>query len=154
MPTSPKSNKPPRVKDKSSEALPKVEDAPASPPMFFSRWLNASDTVLVQTPTTYPQKEIRDVGLSLSKLSKHFIILLFIIGLAVAMHFLLKNVFGDPKFFDLIPVRWVLDLGDIAIIFAFVIIVIRELWKVEDNKDIVVIRPRWQVEDNEPEKKA
>lgn len=70
------------------------------------------------------------------------------------MHFLLKNVFGDPKFFDLIPVRWVLDLGDIAIIFAFVIIVIRELWKVEDNKDIVVIRPRWQVEDNEPEKKA
>ena len=78
----------------------------------------------------------RSVWKSVSKLSKHFIILIFIIVLAIAMHFLLEHVFGDPKFFDLIPVRYIIDLGDIAIIFAFVIIVIRELWTVEDNDEV------------------
>lgn len=82
-------------------------------------------------PEAYHQKEIKSVGQIISKLSKHFVILIFIIVLAVAMHFLLEHVFGDPKFFDYIPVRWAIDLGDIAIIFTFVIIVIRELWKVE-----------------------
>ncbi len=82
--------------------------------------------------TPYAQKEIQTLGKSLSKLGKHLIVLLAVVALAVLMHFLLVRVFGDPKFFDLIPVRYVIDLGDASIILTFVIIIIRELWTLDE----------------------
>ncbi len=120
--------RPVKEKEKPSAAKSKIEND-ATP-------TSLTDISQEQLQPTYTQREIGSVRQSLSKLSKHFIILIFVIVLAVAMHFLLKNVFGDPKFFDLIPVRWVIDLGDIAIILTFVIIVIRELWKVDDNDEV------------------
>lgn len=82
--------------------------------------------------TSVAQGDIRNLQQVLSKLSKHTLVLFAVIILAVGMHFLLERGFGDPKFFDLIPVRYVIDLGDIAIILAFVIIVIRELWNLKE----------------------
>lgn len=82
---------------------------------------------------TYFQKEIKSTGKSLSIIVKHFIIILFFIALGVLMHYLLRNVFDNPKFFDHIPVYWVVDLADIAIIITFVIVVIRELWRLGND---------------------
>jgi hypothetical protein len=78
------------------------------------------------------RKEIHSLRDSLSKLGKHFIITLSIVGLGVSAHWMIVHVFGDPRFFDLIPVRYVIDAGDIAVIVTFFTIMIRELWKSEE----------------------
>lgn len=78
------------------------------------------------------RKEIHSLRDSLSKLGKHFIITLSIVGLGVSAHWMIVHVFGDPKFFDQIPVRYVIDAGDVAVIVTFFTIMIRELWKSEE----------------------
>jgi len=68
----------------------------------------------------------------ISKLTKHFVVTLFLNVLVAIMHYFLIYV-GDPKFFDLIPIRYVIDLGDMFIIMTFVIIAIKEFWNMESH---------------------
>lgn len=80
-------------------------------------------------PKPQYQREAKSAFHTLLKLSSHFIVVLFIVGLGFLMHLLLIHVLGDPFFFDVIPIRWVIDLGDLAIILAFIGVVLKELMK-------------------------
>lgn len=73
--------------------------------------------------------EFKSLSESLSKLIKHFVITVSVVGLGVLTHLILVYWFADPRFFDLIPVRYTIDAGDIAVIATFFIIMIRELWR-------------------------
>ena len=89
-----------------------------------------------RTPPRKPQnKEIRSLKESLSKIGKHFVITSTIVALGILMHLFLVVVLRDPGFFDFIPIRYVIDLGDLAVIVTFFAMMIRELWRsVETNE--------------------
>ena len=94
-----------------------------------------SDFPLTEEPRKPEKPALREFGSlakSLSKLANHFVITLCVSGLGVLTHLILVDSFGDPKFFDLVPVRYTIDAGDIAVIATFFIIMIRELWRQED----------------------
>ena len=46
---------------------------------------------------------------------------------AEALRYLLKIIYGDPQFFDRIPIRFVIDLGELALLITFFYIAIRKL---------------------------
>lgn len=82
-------------------------------------------------PTAHTTQELQSLSQSLSKLAKHFVITLCVSGLGVLTHLVLVHWFGDPRFFDLLPVRYAIDAGEIAVISTFFIMMIRELWRQE-----------------------
>ena len=62
---------------------------------------------------------------------KHFPIALVVLLFGVALHLILENLFNDPKFFGLLPVKYMFDAGDIAVIITLFIMLIRDLLKEE-----------------------
>lgn len=62
-----------------------------------------------------------------AKIAKHFPIALTVFGFGVALHLILENLFHDPKFFGLLPVKYMFDAGDIAVIITLFIMLIRDL---------------------------
>lgn len=62
-----------------------------------------------------------------TKVAKHFPIALTVFGFGVALHLILENLFHDPKFFGLLPVKYMFDAGDIAVIITLFIMLIRDL---------------------------
>jgi hypothetical protein len=38
---------------------------------------------------------------------------------------------GDPKFFGVMPIKYMFDAGDIAVFAASIIMVIRDMWREE-----------------------
>lgn len=85
-----------------------------------------------ETPAIDAKKEFRTLSQVLANLAKHFFITICVVTLGVAMHWVLVHVFDDPKFFDRVPVRYVIDAGDIAVIVTFFSIMIRELVKLKE----------------------
>jgi hypothetical protein len=64
-----------------------------------------------------------------AKIAKHFPAALTILGFGVALHLILENLFHDPKFFGLLPVKYMFDAGDLAVIITLFIMLIRDLLK-------------------------
>lgn len=62
---------------------------------------------------------------------KHFPIALVVLLFGVALHLILENLFDDPKFFGFLPVKYMFDAGDIAVIITLFIMLIRDLLKEE-----------------------
>jgi hypothetical protein len=48
---------------------------------------------------------------------------------AEALRYLLERIYGDPKFFDRIPIRYVIDLGELALLLTFFVVAVRKLWR-------------------------
>lgn len=98
-------------------------------PLIILTDSDASDTESSSSIGGHRTQELRSLSRSLSKLAKHFVITLCVSGLAVLTHLVLVYWFHDPTFFDLVPVRYAIDAGDIAVIATFFIMMIRELWR-------------------------
>lgn len=62
---------------------------------------------------------------------KHFPVVLVVLLFGVALHLILENLFNDPKFFGFLPVKYMFDAGDIAVIITLFIMLIRDLLKEE-----------------------
>ena len=78
------------------------------------------------------EEEIKSLGQVASKLAKHFLITLIVSGLAVLLHFVLKDILGDPRLLDSFPIRYAFDIGDVCVIGTFFAILIRELWDLKE----------------------
>lgn len=116
------------IKQKPPVAKSKVED---NSPLVFPTQIPQE-----QPQLTNSQKEIRSGRQILLMLSKDFIISIFIIVLGEAIHTLLKNVLSDPKILDMIPIRYVFELANVTFICVFVIIQIREIWKIGGKDEV------------------
>lgn len=104
-------------------------EQPADFPRIILTDADASYTESSSKATGHATQELQSLSRSLSKLAKHFVITLCVSGLGVLTHLVLVHWFGDPRFFDLVPVRYAIDAGDIAVIATFFIMMIRELWR-------------------------
>ncbi len=67
----------------------------------------------------------------ISKIIKHVPLALIVLAVGVGLHFILENWFGDPKFFGLMPIKYMFDAGDIAVFITLFIMLIRDLWREE-----------------------
>lgn len=100
--------------------------------------LNEADELPVRTKVRRSSKsKLRKVGKRefyslisiVAKIAKHFPAALTILGFGVALHLILENLFHDPKFFGLLPAKYMFDAGDIAVIITLFIMLIRDLLK-------------------------
>lgn len=73
------------------------------------------------------RKEAKQLQNFSVKFLAHLIAILFLVGIGFITHFILRGLFGDPKIFDLIPVRYAIEVGDVAIIMALVVKFVRDL---------------------------
>ena len=74
------------------------------------------------------------------RLSRYVLSLIFeFVGLTVwlvfaeALRNLLERIYGDPKFFDWIPIRYVIDLGELFLLLTFFVVAVRKLWRDSDD---------------------
>jgi hypothetical protein len=54
------------------------------------------------------------------EITRHTIALLLSLFSLWLIHLALKHLLGDPKFFGVIPVQWIIDVGDIIILIKFI----------------------------------
>lgn len=77
----------------------------------------------------FGKNELSSLIRIVARIVKHFPIALVVLLFGVALHLILENLFNDPKFFGLLPVKYMFDAGDIAVIITLFIMLIRDLLK-------------------------
>jgi len=73
------------------------------------------------------RQRLRKLKEVLADLLEHAAVVVIISLLALFVHYALQYWFHDPKFWDLIPIRYVVDAGDAAVILAFFVVLIRKI---------------------------
>lgn len=76
---------------------------------------------LTSTDENALTREAKELGITIAKVLAHIFVVLLLIVLGVVGHYLIKDKLGDPLVADSIPVRYALELGDVAIIFSLVV---------------------------------
>jgi hypothetical protein len=68
------------------------------------------------------QQEIKKrTARTILELLAHTLVMGISLGSIWAIHLILEGLLGhDARFFDLIPIRWIIDLADLAIIGKFI----------------------------------
>jgi hypothetical protein len=102
-----------------------LTDADELPVRTKGRW--SSDSKLRR----FGKNELYSLIRIVARVAKHFPIALIVLLFGVALHLILENLFNDPKFFGLLPVKYMFDAGDIAVIITLFIMLIRDLLKEE-----------------------
>jgi hypothetical protein len=64
-----------------------------------------------------------------AKLLLDFFGLLIFITLSETLRLIIQRIYGDPKFFDVLPVRYCMDAVDLTLLLTFLIVAIREFGK-------------------------
>lgn len=54
------------------------------------------------------------------EIARHTVALLLSLFSLWLIHLVMKHLLGDPKFFGLIPVQWIIDVADIIILIKFI----------------------------------
>ena len=81
----------------------------------------------VQAAATEYSEQIKKVDIrwpavfeTAPEITRHTIALLLSLFSLWVIHLTMKYLLGDPKFFGLIPVQWIIDVGDIVILVKFI----------------------------------
>jgi hypothetical protein len=85
------------------------------------------------TPTDPPRRALRRTSESLLDLGSHTVIMVAALASIWLIHLVLEALLGkDAKFFDLIPIRWIIDLADVLVVGKFLLEVIRDFSRKRD----------------------
>lgn len=60
------------------------------------------------------------VFVSAPEIARHTVTLLLSLCSLGILHLTIKYILNDPKFFGLIPIQWVVDVGDIALLLKYI----------------------------------